>query len=129
MPPLGTRNPTALFLLVACGAVTTLGLGGCRTIGPVPGKVGLSAQKTAKVVAKGFTLRKYVRVTSLAAERGTGELLEVKLGLENVRSKDLWCDIQESASRLRSEIEMLCKCFHHYALLLLEVLSAYFHLL
>ena len=88
------RIRAGVLLCILSGAVAGLGLPGCR-IAPVPGKVGQSAQKEAKVVARGFALQKYIRVTSLTAGRVTGELLEVRLGLENIRfSKDMWCDIQ-----------------------------------
>lgn len=87
------HNTAAVLLLLASAAGTTSALSGCH-IRPVPGKVGLAPQKTAKVVAKGFTLQNYVRVTSLEAERVNGGLLEVKLAMENVHSKDMWCDIQ-----------------------------------
>jgi hypothetical protein len=64
---------------------------------PVPTKVGTPLEHQAKVIAKNFALHHYVRVTALKAARVEGSnLLEVKLGLENTRSrhKDMWCDIQ-----------------------------------
>ena len=88
------RIRTGVLLGLVSAIAAGLGISGCR-IAPVPGKVGQSAQQESKVVARGFALQKYVRVTSLAAERVTGELLQVKLGLENIRySRDMWCDIQ-----------------------------------
>ena len=63
---------------------------------PVPTKVGQPLEHQEKVIAKNFAIRHYMRVTNLAANRTDSNLLEVKLGLENTRSKhrDMWCDIQ-----------------------------------
>jgi len=71
-------------------------MGGCHPK-PVPTKVGKPLEHQAKVIAKNFALRHYIRVTALAANRiKDTNLMEIKLGLENTRSRhrDMWCDIQ-----------------------------------
>jgi hypothetical protein len=39
-------------------------------------------------------LKQRIRVASHKPERIGGDLLQVKLGLENTKSTDIWCDIQ-----------------------------------
>ena len=80
--------------VITLSAAAVVFFAGCRPQ-PIPGKVGLSMQKQSKVIAKDSVLHRRVRVTNLKAERINGDLLQVKLGLENVRkSTDMWCDIQ-----------------------------------
>ena len=83
-----------LFFIMA--GVAAIWTGGCHPK-PVSTKVGKPLEHQAKVIAKNFALRHYVRVTTLAANRIEGtNLMEIKLGLENTRSRhrDMWCDIQ-----------------------------------
>lgn len=69
-------------------------LAGCSGMHALGGSSSEPLQLTEKVIAKSWTIKHYVRVANSKAERTDGGLLKVKLGLENLRSKDLWCDIQ-----------------------------------
>ena len=82
------------ILTVCIAALIAMFAIGCDQPKPVASKVGLSVQKQSKVVAKDFVLQDRLRVTQLAANRIAGELLEVKVGLENIKKDSLWCDIQ-----------------------------------
>lgn len=82
------------ILTVCIAALIATFAGGCDKPRPVASKVGLPVQKQSKVVAKGFVLQDRLRVTRLAANRIEGSLLEVKVGLENIKKDNLWCDIQ-----------------------------------
>jgi uncharacterized protein YcfL len=61
---------------------------------PVATKVGTPLEREEKVIAKAYALRKNLRVTNHVAERTTGDLLKVRLGLENLDDDDLWVDFQ-----------------------------------
>ena len=69
-------------------------ISGCEDPKPVPGKVGTSLQHQEKVVAKDWVLHQWLRVAQHKAVRTEYDLLRVKVGLENIKEKDLWCDIQ-----------------------------------
>ncbi len=60
----------------------------------MPGKVGEPLQYQAKVIAKNFVLRDWLRIAKHKAVRTDGNLLQVKLGIENIKKQDVWSDIQ-----------------------------------
>ena len=92
-------NSSKFLSIVVCSflfsAMTFALFTGCHPK-PVATKVGEPLEHREKVIAKNFALRHYMRVTNLSANRTDSNLMEIKLGLENTRSKhrDMWCDIQ-----------------------------------
>jgi len=82
------------ILTVWVAASIVMFAGGCNEPKPVASKVGQPLQKQTKVVAKDFVLHSRLRVTRLAANRISGGLLEVNIGLENIKKDSIWCDIQ-----------------------------------
>ena len=68
--------------------------GGCSSPRSVRGSASTPMQFQDKVVAKSWTLQHYVRLSNHAAERIGGGLLKAKIGLQNLKRGNIWCDIQ-----------------------------------
>ena len=81
------------LMAVVCAVALSL-CAGCRVTEPVKGTPETPPQQKDKVVAKDGAIRYWLRVAQHAATRTADGRLEVKLGLENLRNKDFWCDIQ-----------------------------------
>ncbi len=81
------------WILIVVALSMTVGFLGCEAQS-IPGTVGTSLQYQEKIIAKDPVLYDWTRVVVHKAERTPQNLLKVKIGLENTKNKDVWCDIQ-----------------------------------
>lgn len=90
------RSSSVTFLLLAAigGAVAVSLCVGCRATGPVKGTPATPPQLEDKVVAKDKAIRYWLRVVQHTAVRTADGRLKVKLAFDNLRNKNMWCDIQ-----------------------------------
>jgi hypothetical protein len=78
---------------IACGLLSAVVLSGCRG-GPMKESADVPLQHREKIIAQDWVLKDSIRVAFHQSERVTGDLLKVKVGFENLKNSDLWCDIQ-----------------------------------
>ena len=80
------------IVLIACVSFAFI-LAGCDPK-PMASKVGQPLEQREHVIVKAGKLHSHLRVASQQAERIAGDLLHVRLAIDNVDDDDLWTDIQ-----------------------------------
>ena len=78
---------------IMCGLLCSVLLSGCRG-GALQQSGDVPLQHREKIVAKDWVLKDWIRVVSHKPIRVQGDLLQVKMGLENRKNTDIWCDVQ-----------------------------------
>jgi len=81
------------LVIIVCGLLCGFVLTGCRGYA-MKESAEAPLQHQQKIIAKDWILKNWIRVASHQPERVNGDLLKVKVGLENRKNTDLWCDIQ-----------------------------------